>query len=68
MEVANQVFLAGCNGLETAYLLPVVIYQRATTGPEGSKPRYGASEIQLQLQGSLIGINNQDLLLKDTNF
>lgn len=33
-----------------------------------SKPRYGASEIQLQLQSSLIGINNQDLLPKDTDF
>lgn len=54
MTVANQMFLTGCNELEIAYLLPFVIYQPATTGLEGSKPRYGASEIQPQFRALLL--------------
>lgn len=63
--MANQMFLAGCNELRPPIccLLSYISLPRPV-----SKPRYAASEIQLQLQSSLIGINDQDLLLKDTDF
>lgn len=35
-------------------MLPFVIYQSASLGSEGSKPRYGAPENQQQLQSPLI--------------